>query len=442
LSVVVLAVILFAIQGGGVGAQVLDPAQPIDPTQPIDAVDAEVTPEPQPEPTPEETAPPPIEPSPEPEPAPQETVQEPAPAPDPVTGGTGETTTDTGNTGGAADPGGTDATGGTEPAVDTSVEAPSLAETVEEAGTALGGPDPIAAVGESLAEVNPKLVEAIAEVVAVVEGDFQEPTGIDVAPGVSATEDREAGPRTLSKAGTTAAIETLTEIGGSILSSLGGIFGSSQPSFAILVDATNDADGDGTFNDVEIAPLPSGDVSFQALISNIGSTNFEIAGVNHAYAGADGRVQVGVCEKLVGVVLQAGESFPCTFSLAAYAPARGESVVNTITASAFEIGAPKRGASDSDISTVDTLLGDEVLAAAVSSREPGVLAFTGMDAVGLVILAFTLLASGAALIQLARVRRLRHRRAVIGPDAWLELELLRWWNSNGQSPVPQEKISP
>jgi hypothetical protein len=203
----------------------------------------------------------------------------------------------------------------------------------------------------------------------------------------------------------------------------------------------NDADGDGSFSDVEIAPIPSGDVSFQALISNIGSTNFEIAGVNHSYAAADGRVQVGICEKLVGLVLLAGESVPCTFSLADYAPARGESVVNTITAAAFEIGSPKRGASDSDISTVDTLLADEVLAVAVS-KEPGVLAFTGMDAVGLIILAITLLASGAALTQLGRMRRLRQQRAVIGADPWLELELLRWWDSNGQSPVPQEKISP
>jgi hypothetical protein len=89
---------------------------------------------------------------------------------------------------------------------------------------------------------------------------------------------------------------------------------------------------------------------------------------------------------------------------------------------------------------VDTLLADEVLAVAVS-REPGVLAFTGMDAAGLIVLALTLLASGAALTHLSRIRRLREP-AVIGADRWLELELLRWWDSNGQSPVPQEQISP
>lgn len=446
-SMVLLASFLLAMPAGGVGAQILDPTQATDPNaQPIDAVEGPGGPDrsppdltvPEPIPTPVETVPT-VEPPPEPAPAPQETSQDPAPAPDPVTGGVEEAPADTGNTGGTGDTGGTDVTGGTDSGAP--VEAPSLAETVEEVGAALGGPDPIASVGESIADVNPKLVDAIAEVVQVVEGTLQEGAEPEVIPGESATDDREGGTRTLSKAGTTAAIESWAEGGGTIPSSLGGIFGASQPSFAILVDAVNDADGDGTFNDVEIAPLPNGDVSFRALISNIGSTNFEIAGVNHSYAAAEGRVQVNVCEKLVGLVLLAGDSVPCTFSLAEYAPARGESVVNTITAAAFEIGSPKRGASDSDISTVDTLLDDEVLAVAVS-REPGVLAFTGMDAVGLVILAFTLLASGAALTQLARMRRLRQQRSVIGADPWLELELLRWWDSNGQTPVPLEKISP
>ena len=451
LFVMLLASFLFALHAGGVGAQILDPAQPTEATpQPLDAVEgpggpdqapADSTLVPEPEPTPIETSPPTVDPPTEIAPAPQETTLEPAPAPDPVTGGVGETTVETGGTGDTAGTGGSEATGGTDTSTEAPGEAPSLAETVEEAGNALGGPDPIGSLEESVAEVSPKLVEAIAEVVQVVDGTVTDEPGPEVAPGDSATDDREGGARSLSKARTTEAIKSWAESGGSILSSLGGVFGSAQPSFAILVDAMNDADGDGSFSDVEIAPIPNGDVSFQALISNIGSTNFEIAGVNHSYAAADGRVQVGICEKLVGLVLLAGDSVPCTFSLADYAPAPGESVVNTITAAAFEIGSPKRGASDSDISTVDTLLADEVLAVAVS-KEPGVLAFTGMDAVGLIILAITLLASGAALTQLGRMRRLRQQRAVIGADPWLELELLRWWDSNGQSPVPQEKISP
>ena len=428
LAVMLLASILFALHAGGVGAQMLDPTQTTEPiTQPLDAVEgpggAAQSPTPEPTPTPEPIPEPVAGPTPTPEQTPevidvpQQTTQDSAP-------------TDL-----------ADGTSGTDTGSGSTQDAPSLAETVKEAGVALGGPAPIGSLEESVAGVSTKLVEAIAEVVQVVEGTVRQEPGPHVIPGDSATDDREGGARSLSKARTTEAIKAWAQNGGSMLSSLGGIFGSAQPSFAILVDAMNDADGDGSFNDVEIAPIPNGDVRFQALISNIGSTNFEIAGVNHSYAAADGRVQVGICEKLVGLVLLAGDSVPCTFSLADYAPARGESVVNTITAAAFEIGSPKRGASDSDISTVDTLLSDEVLAVAVS-KEPGVLAFTGMDAVGLIILAITLLASGAALTQLGRMRRLRQQRAVIGADPWLELELLRWWDSNGQSPVPQEKISP
>lgn len=430
--------LVFAMQAASVGAQTVDVPQTTDPTpQPIDAVEGPGGPDqspielvlvPEPVPTPVETAPPPVEPSPEVVTAPPETTQEPAPPADLATGGVVEQP--------PADVGGAGADPGT-----TTTEAPSLAQTVEEAGTALGSQDPAASVGESLLQEAPKLAEAIAAVVSEVEASFEESEEAEIAPGDSAaTADREGGGTSLSKARTTRAIEKWVAEGGSLLSSATGIFGSAQPSFAILVDAMNDADGDGEFGDVEIAPAPNTDVRFRALISNIGSTSFEIAGVNHAYAAPEGKVQVAVCPKLVGLVLLAGDSVPCTFSLAEYAPSRGESVVNTVTAAAFEIGSSKRGASDSDTSTVDTLLSDEVLAVAVS-REPGVLAFTGMDAAGLIVLALTLLASGAALTHLSRIRRLREP-AVIGADRWLELELLRWWDSNGQSPVPQEQISP
>lgn len=432
---------VFAMQAASVGAQTVDVPQTTDPTpQPIDAVEGpggpdqspiEIIPAPEPTPTPVEEVPPPVKPSPEVVTAPSETTQEPAPVTDPATGVVEQPTVDSGTT------------GGTDTVVEgtTTTEAPSLAQTVEEAGTALGSEDPAASVGESVLQEAPKLAEAIAAVVSEVEASLEESEEAEITPGDSAaTADRESGGKSLSKARTTRAIEQWVAEGGSLLSSATGIFGSAQPSFAILVDAMNDADGDGEFTDVEIAPAPNADVRFRAIISNIGSTSFEIAGINHAYSAVEGKAQVAVCPKLVGLVLLAGDSVPCTFSLAEYAPSRGESVVNTVTAAAFEIGAPKRGASDSDTSTVDTLLSDEVLAVAVS-REPGVLAFTGMDAARLIVLALTLLASGAALTHLSRIRRLREP-AVIGADRWLELELLRWWDSNGQSPVPQEQISP
>src|SRR5688572_2447975 len=237
--------------------------------------------------------------------------------------------------------------------------------------------------------------------------------------GGASTADREGGTMSLSKAQTADALQTWAKSGEGILSSAGSIFGSAQPSFAILVDAMNDADGDGNFTDVEIASGPSVDVQFRALISNIGSTSFEIAGVNHTYQDVSGRAQAQVCEKLVGLVLPAGRSVPCAFALPEYAPPRGGSVVNTITAAAFEIGNSGRGASDSDTSTVDTLFAGEVLAVAVK-REPGLLAFTGMDAVGLVVLALGLLLAGATLSYVGRERRVAQEAALVRDDPWVE----------------------
>jgi hypothetical protein len=305
----------------------------------------------------------------------------------------------------------------------TAAETPSVIGTIDAAAPPAQNEQASISIEASVAQENPELVAAIAAVVSNVEENIEETAGPDVLPGGASTANREGGTTNLSKAQTTDALQAWAKGGEGILSNAGSIFGSAQPSFAILVDAMNDADGDGNFTDVEIASGPSVDVRFRALISNIGSTSFEIAGVNHTYEAVSGRAQVEVCEKLVGLVLRAGESVPCAFSLAEYAPPRGESVVNTITAAAFEIGNSGRGASDSDTSTVDTLFVGEVLAVAVK-REPGLLAFTGMDAAGLIVLAFGLLLAGATLSYVGRERRVAQQAALIGDDPWVEL--LQW----------------
>jgi hypothetical protein len=197
-----------------------------------------------------------------------------------------------------------------------------------------------------------------------------------------------------------------------------------QPSLAIFVDAVNDADGDGIFSDEENAPAPNTDVTFKALITNIGSTGFEIAGVNHTYTGATGPSQEKVCGELTGIILAPGESLACTFPVADYAPARGESLVNTVMAAAFEFGkGARRGASDSDTSTVDTVVpGDEVLAVAIKRN----LAFTGTDAARLLALALVLLAAGGGLMSLGR---LRSRRLIAQLPSESSVEFLTWWSA-------------
>ena len=196
--------------------------------------------------------------------------------------------------------------------------------------------------------------------------------------------------------------------------SLGGaaIVAASQPSLAITVNALNDADGDGIFSDSETASVAGADISFKAIITNMASTAFEIAGVSQSFTSRSGRVQIDVCADLDGLTVGFGESLACSFSVEGYSPPLGKSVVNTVTASAIEVtGSGRRGTSDSDNTTVSTLLGDQVLAVAIERADP--LAFTGTEAGRLLALAFMLLAVGAALLHASRTRAALPRRPVI-----------------------------
>jgi hypothetical protein len=200
------------------------------------------------------------------------------------------------------------------------------------------------------------------------------------------------------------------------------ILGASQPSLAILVDAMNDADRDGIFSDSEIAAAPGADVNIKALITNIGAVNFEIATVTHSYNGSSGASRGNVCGELVGLILAPGESLACTFPLADYSPPAGQSLDNTVVAAGFEFrkGA-RRGASDSDSSTVQTIVAnDEVLAVAVERN----LAFTGTDAARLVALGLLLLAAGVGFLSLARLRTRRPLRPLPSDSP---INVLGWW---------------
>jgi hypothetical protein len=263
------------------------------------------------------------------------------------------------------------------------------------------------------------------------------------------TQTKEAGVAGASPSGGTAATGTGGErtytaavTGGSLQSwirargllNLAAFLGGSQPALAILVDALNDADGDGVFSDAENAPAPRADVNFKALITNIGSTNFEIAGVSHTYSGAGGPAQGKVCGELVGIMLAPGESLACSFPVPDYSPARGESLVNTLMAAAFEVGkGARRGASDSDSTSVETVVtGDEVLAVAIKRN----LAFTGTEAARLVALGLLFLAVGGGLISMARARS---RRATRRLPTESSAEQLGWWTSGAVKPKSKEK---
>jgi hypothetical protein len=243
------------------------------------------------------------------------------------------------------------------------------------------------------------------------------------APGPGPGTGSERGYTTAATTGGHAGIRT----GGAYNSA--ALLAGSQPSLAILVDALNDADGDGIFSDAESAPAPAADVSFKALITNIGTTTFEIDGVSHTYAGPSGPAQGDVCGELAGLMLAPGESLACSFPVTAFAPARGERLVNTVRAAAFEVGeGSRRGASDSDNTTVDTAVAaDEVLAVAIKRN----LAFTGTPAARLVALALVLLASGGGFLSLARARARRPARQ-LPLESWTES--LGWWDRGATKP--------
>ena len=191
------------------------------------------------------------------------------------------------------------------------------------------------------------------------------------------------------------------------------ILEASQPSLALSVKALNDADGDGIYSDSETAPAAGADIDFKVIITNMGATAFEIATVSHSFTQESGRAHVEVCADLGGLTLAFGETLACSFSVADYSPPTGESVVNTVTASATEVaGSGRRGTSDSDNTTVTTLLADQVLAVAIE-RAPGSLAFTGIDVSRLVALALLLLAAGGAALYLSRIRMRGPERPVV-----------------------------
>jgi hypothetical protein len=283
--------------------------------------------------------------------------------------------------------------------------------------------DALSPLAVQVAEASPKVIEAIVEVVSEMDETI---TPMELLESDAAAREGELA---ISGAAGAGGLKGWVRSRTGLFSSLEGTFGSAQPSFAILVDAMNDADGDGIYTDSELAPAPGADVRFKALISNVGATGFEIVEVNHSYDSASGRVQVGVCEKLAGVTLSPGDSVPCVFSLAEYAPPRGQSLASTVTAAAFEMGDSRRGASDSDMVTVDTIFEGEALAVAIK-RKPGLLAFTGIDAVWLFVFSLVLLGTGGALGYAGRLREYRHKEAVLDIDPWMELELRRWWSAD------------
>ena len=69
-----------------------------------------------------------------------------------------------------------------------------------------------------------------------------------------------------------------------------------RPPPAITVDKTNDADGDGSFNDSETAPASGAPVTFQAIITNTGGTSLTLTDLTDEYPGVGPTVVWILCQ--------------------------------------------------------------------------------------------------------------------------------------------------
>jgi hypothetical protein len=163
----------------------------------------------------------------------------------------------------------------------------------------------------------------------------------------------------------------------------------------LVVTKTNDADGDFTFTDAEIATKPGATIPFEVSVLNQANDQVTIGEVVDYLPGAEG---VRVCNELTGQIVAPDGSATCTFTLEAYSPANGSRAINTIRVQGT-VNHNGATVSSSDSSTVTTL-GGEVFGLLI--QRPPELGSTGAAIIGLLRLAALL--GGVGVLSLAASR--------------------------------------
>jgi hypothetical protein len=129
------------------------------------------------------------------------------------------------------------------------------------------------------------------------------------------------------------------------------------PVIDISVVKTNDADGNSSFTDSELAGAEGDAVPFQAVITNNSLVPVIITSLTDAFGGTT-LTSVGCLDgdtdDVVNQILAAGASVTCTFTLSGYAPPEGDAKINTVTVIGAEQGDPSNTDTASDTSTVTT----------------------------------------------------------------------------------------
>ena len=125
------------------------------------------------------------------------------------------------------------------------------------------------------------------------------------------------------------------------------------PVITVNIVKTNDANGDGQYNDSEVAPAEGADVPFRAVITNTSAVAVTITSLTDLLPG--NVVADNICADLIGTVLDPGGSVTCNWIEPDYAgdpddPAK----VNTATVVVCPVTDPDNCGDDDDTSTVTT----------------------------------------------------------------------------------------
>ena len=150
---------------------------------------------------------------------------------------------------------------------------------------------------------------------------------------------------------------------------------------------SNDADGDGTYQQTEEAPSPGASVPFKAVITNTSQVIETITAITDSYSGTT----ANECQSLVGTQLDPGNSVTCSFTVSDYAPAAGTSLTDTVTVTVSSDGTSVQADGTSTVTTASS--GGGVLGASTGTPGTGAGLEIGLTA-ALILLGLSLLGLG------------------------------------------------
>ncbi len=158
-----------------------------------------------------------------------------------------------------------------------------------------------------------------------------------------------------------------------------------QPTLTVV--KSNDADGDGTYQQTEEAPSPGASVPFKVVITNTSQVIETITAITDSYSGTT----ANECQSQVGTRLDPGNSVTCSFTISDYAPAAGSSLTDTVTVTVTSDGTSVQADGTSTVTTASS--GGRVLGASTGTPGTGAGLEIGLTA-ALILLGLTLLGLG------------------------------------------------